>query len=352
MIDRLAIILINYRDYADRYLADCWRTLGQQTWPHWRGIIVDNESTPESRAAIARLAPGAELIANQQNDGFAKGNNDGLARARQLGFRFALCLNMDTELEPDALGKLVAGAAQVASWGAIQPRIMLHPARDEVNSIGNSLHYLGFGYSAGGHQQWDPTAHPSGAQEVATVSGAAILVDLAALERVGNFLPELWMYHEDLELSWRLRLAGYRLYCLPDAVIYHKYQFAKSIQQYYWMERNRLLFVLTCYRWPTLMLLLPMAVVVELGLVALSCLSGFWREKLRSLGWFAAPAHWRWLMNRRRIVQTLRAVPDRALVPWFAATIQFQPVDRWVVRWVGNPLLAAYWWVAKRLIWW
>ncbi|MEK7139113.1 MAG: glycosyltransferase family 2 protein [Patescibacteria group bacterium] len=352
-IDRLAIILVNYRDYADRYLADCWASLQAQTWAgQWQAVIVDNASTPETQATIARLAPEAVVITNQTNDGFAKGNNDGLAWAWEHDYRFALMLNLDTELAPDCLEQLITAANQAPTdWGAVQARLMLHPQVRQVNSLGNSLHYLGFGYSQGA----GPAA-PSLTKAVVPIrgygSGAALLVRREIIEPLGGFDEVFWMYHDDLELGWRMWLTGHPAYLAPAAVVYHKYQFAKSIKQYYWMERNRFIWFWTAYRWPTTLLLLPMALVMEISLWLFAVKKGFWRENALAYGWMINPRHWRYLHQRRGRLRRLRTIPDRVAIQSLTSVIEFQEVDNWLLRCVGNPLMTLYWRVVRMLIFW
>lgn len=353
-IDRLAIILVNYRDYAERYLADCWQSIQDQTWSgSWQVIIVDNESTAASRATIAQLAPTAVLVANEHNDGFAKGNNDGLRRAWQEGYDYALLLNMDVVMEPSALAELVSAASAAPNdWGAIQARLMLHDQPTKINSLGNAWHYLGFGYSAGDRQELSKIATSQVVPIQGYGSGAGLLVRRPIMELVGGFDEVFWMYHDDLELGWRMRLTGHPTYLAVGAVIYHKYQFAKSIKQYYWMERNRWIWWLTAYRWPTILILTPMMILLEAGLWLFALVNGFAAQKAKAVAWVVQPSHWAYLGGRRQQIRRLRRLTDREAISTLVSTIRFQEVDNWLLRWVGNPVMTAYWRLVRILIVW
>ncbi|MBI5621702.1 glycosyltransferase family 2 protein [Candidatus Falkowbacteria bacterium] len=371
MIKKIAIILApNWRDYAERYLADCVRAIRAQDWTgEYKIFLTDNSSTPESVAFIRQTAPEIDLITNAANDGFCKGNNDALRRAMQQGFEYFVLLNMDTEVAPDWLRQLVSAADRLNSWGAVQSRLMLFDDKTKINSLGNDLHYLGFGFSHGEGQEWEirnrkleignsprfageAGGQGEGNNEVTYFSGAAVLLRKDVLDAVGLFDEEFWMYHEDLDLSWRIRLAGYPLCLAPDSVAYHKYQFAKSIRQYYWMERNRAICLLTLYRWPTILLIYPMWLVMDAALLLFAIKNGFWWEKIKACCWLMLPTTWVYLTKRRQQIKKLRRVGDREIVRLFVAEIKFQPVDNWLLRRVGNPVMRLYWRVVLPLIIW
>ncbi|MFA5076209.1 MAG: glycosyltransferase family 2 protein [Patescibacteria group bacterium] len=371
MINKVAIILVNYRDYAEQYLADCLASLRRQDFIGTSKIfIVDNEATAKTVNYLATNAPEAEVITNKENDGWCKGNNDGIKRAITQGFEYFVLLNLDTVVEENWLSELTRTADQAPNWGAIQSRLMLWPEKEKINSVGNSLHYLGFGYSAGGYQKW-PMADPFGfaqgrsrwsasperkrgepmASEITYFSGAAVLLKKEALDKVGLFDEEFWMYHDDLDLSWRLRLAGYQIYLAPLSVVYHKYQFSKSIQQYYWMEHNRFICLLTNYKLATGILILPALIIMELGLLFFALLRGFLIEKMRVYGWFLKPSSWSYLIRRKKKISQLRQVKDREIVKYLTGEIKFQEVNNLALK-VANPIFNLYWQVVRRLIFW
>ena len=97
------------------------------------------------------------------------------------------------------------------------------------------------------------------------------------------FNEDLFIYHEDLDLGWRLWLQAFRCLLAPQSVVYHKYDFSRSISKYYYMERNRYIVSLQNYKVATLIILLPAWLAMELGLLAFSLFSGFWKDKLKTL---------------------------------------------------------------------
>ena len=174
---------------------------------------------------------------------------------------------------------------------------------------------------------------------------------VAALEKIGCFQDELFAYCEDVELSWRARLAGYRVVLAPASRVQHRYDFHRSTAKFDPLERNRWLVLLWCYRAPTLALLTPALLAMELGVWAMALKDGWWREKARACG-YLNPSHWGRLVATRRAVQNLRRRRDREITGLFADVITFGPVSPWVLTRVANPVLSAYWWIARKLLAW
>ncbi|MFA6534246.1 MAG: glycosyltransferase family 2 protein [Patescibacteria group bacterium] len=354
MINRVAVIIApNWHDYAEKYLQGCIDSVrAQKTSATFKVFLTDNESTPESVALLKRIAPEVEITTNKTNDGFAKGNNDSIKKALAEGFEYLVLLNMDTEVEPDFLEKLLQAAATAENWGAIQSRIMLYPEKDKINSLGNSLHYLGFGFSAGGYQDIGVFKELPFREIKGYFSGSSVLLRKDVLEKTGLFDENFWMYHDDLDLSWKITLAGYKVYLAPRSVIYHKYQFVKSIKQYFWMERNRFIFLFTDFHPVTLILIAPMLLAMELGLFLFAIKGGFWKEKLRVYAWFLKGQSWDYLRERRWRINNLRKVKDKDLVKYLSSEIQFQEINNPLLKYIGNPVMKIYWQIVKRLIVW
>lgn len=332
-------------------MSDCLASLSKLEYPreNFKVFFVDNASTDDSLNFVQSNYPDIAIIKNQENTGFALGNNIGIKQAMSENFEYLFLLNQDTICEPDFLKKLLAVIEADHQIGAVQPRLMLYPEKDKVNSLGNAIHYLGFGFSAGCYQQFDNNLQP---RKIAYASGAAVLYRKSTLEKVGLFDPEFFMYHEDLDLGWRLRMAGYDILLVPAAVIYHKYQFSKSIKKYYFMERNRFICLFENYKLATFLLILPALIVMEAGLFLFSLKSGFWQEKLRVYAWFLSIDNWGKIRKERKGKRIIRVRKDRELVELFTGKIENQEIDNWLLKYLANPVFNAYWQVVKYLIIW
>ena len=166
MYPKVGIILVNYKDYATRFLQDCRDSLRAQNYSDFQVYIVDNATSAESKKYLQENYAEAKIIANINNDGFAKGNNDGIKMALADGCEYVFLLNMDTVIAPDALSEMVKAAEADEKIGAVQARLMLAKAisvgtqnlaflpSNKINSLGNATHFLGFGYSVGYGEEW------------------------------------------------------------------------------------------------------------------------------------------------------------------------------------------------------
>ena len=151
--------------------------------------------------------------------------------------------------------------------------MLLGSDASRVNNLGNAMHYLGFGFVK--HYQEDAdkwlNRDPS---EVGYASGAAMLIKKEVLDKIGMFDEKFFMYHEDLDLCWRARLAGYKIILAPKSIVYHFYEFNRNKKMLYWTERNRWVCLLQNYSISTLIKLFPMLFIVELMMIVYSLIGG------------------------------------------------------------------------------
>ncbi len=305
-------------------------------------IVVDNGNDP---AAIDRLdaRPGVTVVRPGTNLGFAGGCNAG-AGAAAAGGEFVAFLNQDAVLAPNALAALVDVASR-PDVGIASASVRLADAPGLMNSAGNPVHFLGFCW-AGAYGE--PVADHQDEADVAGAAGTAMVMRRPVWDTLGGFADEYFAYHEDTELSLRVWQRGLRVVYVPTAVVTHRYHFSRNAQKWYLLERNRLVFVLTTYERRTLLLLLPAALGVEVGMLLVAARAGWLRPKLRGWAWLVG--HRRWIAERRRQLQAERVVGDRALAAHLAT--RFDAANMGIPAWIG-PLdvgLSAYWWLARRML--
>lgn len=353
---RVAILILSYNSRAD--LPDCLTSVAASLKPakqaglDVRVYVVDNASTDGSAQFVRGQFPLVHCISTDSNLGFAGGNNFGWQHIQRDWpvADYLVLLNPDTIVAADWLAPLVAALTEHDEAGAAQAKILLHPQTDHLNTAGNRSHYLGFGYSPGGNEpdrgQFDQQ------RQIDFPSGAAMIVRCTLLRELGLFEPDLFLYLEDAELGWRLRQVGQTIRSAPASVVYHKHDFTSTLKQYYYLERNRWWLLLVYYKWPTLLLLLPAMLLMELGQLGYALSRGVLGQKLRSVSWFLHPANFRSVMRKRKQVQARRTLSDRAFMGDFSSKIAFAPVNRGLMRWVANPILGTYWQLARKLIVW
>jgi len=347
---KVAVIIVNYngKKYLPNLFGSIFKYPPQKAG--WEIIVVDNNSADGSDLWLIKNYPNLTLLKQEKNLGFAEGNNVGIRYAAQHGFDYVMLLNQDIIVTENYLDRLAETAESDERIAAVQPKIMLYPDKELVNSAGNIIHFLGFGYTRG-HKLPNSKFQITDSQ-VNYCSGAAVLYKLAVLKKVGLFNGDFFMYHEDLDLGWRLSLAGYQNVINPAAVVYHQYEFSRSIKKFYYMERNRYLTIFQNYRLGTILLILPALVFMELGLFAWSFKNGWWSEKIRVYAYFLNPFNWSRLLRVRKNVQRLRVEKDRAVVRRFSGKIEHQEVNGPLLTSVVNPVFNLYWQVMKNLILW
>lgn len=313
-------------------------------------VVVDDASIDDSVAYVRENFPTVECIRLEQNRGFAGVNNFGWSHVQRHhpDLDYLVLLNMDTRVEPRWLAPLVAHLEMNPRVGAVQPKLLLEDGR--INTAGNRSHYLGFGMMScfgepddGRADQPTPIDFPS---------GAAMMVRASLLDARTLFDEKFYMYLEDADLAWNLRLRGHEVHFVPASRVIHKYIAAAPLKYYEQLERNRWILLLTCYRWQTLMLLAPALLLMELGQLVYAVSVSRLRQKLRSYRWFLQRKNLRHLRARRRRAQRARGVSDRVFTARYVGTVHLPTGDPLALRYLANPLFEAYWWLARRLLRW
>ena len=361
---RIAVVYLSY--HCEPYIPLVMPAMEKITYPKDRieWVIVDNPH-PEHGSSAHFLyhnvmprsgvtLPKVTVIENTENLGFAGGNNVGIDYAITHGFDYVFFLNNDAYPSPDAFEQLVSVMRHHPNVGIAQSMLLLHPDKDKINSSGNAIHYLGFGYS----NDYKKTFHAADynhIQDIAYASGAAMMVSASLLKKIGGWNTNLFLYHEDMELSLRAKaLAGTRVVLASKSIVHHVYSFRRSISKYYWMERNRFAVWLMYMKWPTLIILAPAMMAMELGQFIFALTRGWWKEKLKVYKYWLQTKHWKlWLVERKKI-QRDRMISDRELMKDFVGVILFQEneVESPILKYIANPAFNAYWWVVRKIIVW
>jgi GT2 family glycosyltransferase len=284
---------------------------------------------------------GARLVDVGENIGFGAACNRG---ARETDADVLVFVNPDTVVGPGAVASLADTLADPAI-GVAQARLRLLDEPDLLNSSGNVVHVTGLAWP-GGYR--DEAASVDAVRDIGYASGAALAIRADVFHAVGGFTEELFLYQEDLELCWRVRLHGLRVVVVPGADVLHDYVLERpGRRKEYFLERNRLVFVLTTYSTRLLVLLAPVLLAAELGVALLAWRQGWLREKAAGWRWLAA--HAGWLGERRRATQALRRVPDRQLARHLSAVLDPRMLELPPAARFANALVAA-WWRAVRVV--
>jgi len=226
-----SVIILNWN--GARLLPDCLSALAEQTYRDFDLWLVDNGSIDESGALLddlerstqpswlkAPLPRMARIIRNEDNTGFAAGNNLAM---RQCRSKYVVALNNDAIAEPDWLGHLVSTADNAGRCvGMVASTMLFSHLPDMVASAGISIHRDGVALDRG---LGVPTSRLE-AEDVKPVfgpSGGAALYSSALLQDVGLFDERFFSYLEDADLAWRARSRGWQALHDPRAKVRHEY---------------------------------------------------------------------------------------------------------------------------------
>ena len=185
--------------------------------------VADNASTDDSVPMLQAHFPDVKLILLDQNWGFAEGYNKALA---QVEAEYYLLLNSDIEVTHHWLTPLIEFMDTHDDVAACQPKLLSMANRDQFEYAGASGGFLDrYGYPFCRGRIFDTIENDNGQydypSEVLWATGAALLVRARTYNNIGGLDGRFFAHCEEIDFCWRLRLSGYKVYCLPESVVYH-----------------------------------------------------------------------------------------------------------------------------------
>jgi len=208
-----SIVIVSWN--GRQYLEPCLNAVAAQQGADAETIVVDNGSTDGTAEFLRERFPWVRVIALATNTGFAGGNNAGVRAARG---RIVVLLNNDTVPEPGWLAALLRGREAGGPHALASSCIVyMHDPR-VVDSAGDGLLRWGGAFKRHHGASVDAAAE---SREVFGVCGAACAIPRSVFEELGGFDEDFFASHEDVDLSYRARLRGYRCLYVADAVVRH-----------------------------------------------------------------------------------------------------------------------------------
>jgi len=211
---RASVIIPNWNGLG--LLRPCLDSLRAQTLCEFEIIVVDNASSDGSVEAVHAEYPEVRVLALDTNGGYTGGCNAGIEAARG---DVLVMLNNDTEVDPAWLAELVGALDRHPDAGSVASRMMIYRERDTIHSAGDRYSRDGTPNSRGVWQAYGPPYDREA--YVFGGCGGAVGYRREMIERIGAFDARFFMYLEDVDLSWRAQLAGYRCIYCPTAIVYH-----------------------------------------------------------------------------------------------------------------------------------
>ncbi len=341
MKKRIGLVIITHNNESD--MPDLIRSIKQQKTKLELITFIDSGSTDLTKDFITKFSHCKNVCFLPKNNiGFAAAANIGMAHVFMQNNDLCLVLNPDTILGKNSISALLKGYSKLykrykSSLGLIQPLIVHKKSPHLVNSAGNELHYLGFGYCGGYNEKAENFTVN---KEIRSVSGAAMLVPRHYYKLVGNFDEKFFMYSEDQDYSFRGLAFGYHHFLVPDAIVKHKYSFSKNKMKFYLIERNRLLSILKMYEKTTLLKLALIFLLTELSILFYSIAGGWFVLKLRS--YIDVIKNIKYILQKRKQYGVKKLVNDRHLVQELSDTLSFRELDHFMLRFFLNPLFKYY----------
>lgn len=318
----ISIVIPNYN--GSKVLVGCLNALTGQTETNFEIILVDNGSHDDSVTLTAERYPDVKIIRNEKNLGFAAAINTGIRHAQG---EYVALLNNDVEAEPGWLSELKKALDADPMAFAAGPKLLLNPERHRINVVGIKLKRYFEAASIGAGQEDAGQFDQPG--QVFGVSAGAALYRKSVFEDVGYFDEDFFAYLEDVDLSFRARLLGYRSHYVPTARAYHLkgWTTRKQMTNSFEIRQNSRNYLYVQYK------NIPTGLWRQhRGSICLRHLELFFRHTLQRLhkgdaGPYLA-GKWDFIMNRstvlekRRALQQARRVSDESIAWWLGREVE------------------------------
>ncbi|MEQ1530586.1 MAG: glycosyltransferase family 2 protein [Methylococcales bacterium] len=211
----VTIIIVNWNCWD--LLEICLSKLQQQSYQHFNVLIIDNASSQAMPDKFASRYANVQLVINTINVGFAAANNQALKML--VNIDWCVLLNPDAFPEPDWLKTLVSAAVEHPDYAAFASRQVTASDSKILDGDGDVYHVSGLIWRDG---HGKPIEHDATKpREIFSACAAAAMYRTDTLLEIGGFDEDYFCYAEDVDVGFRLRLAGYKCLLVPEAVVHH-----------------------------------------------------------------------------------------------------------------------------------
>lgn len=262
---KVAVIILNYN--GKQFLDDCLSSLKRQSFKDYQVWVLDNASSDGSVDYIKKRYPWVKVIGNERNDGTAEGSN---VAARKTESKYIVFMSNDIKADRDCLKYLVETLDQDEKVGICSSKLLRFEkdkkiGRYLIDNVGGDLDIYGFGWPRGTGRtgrQWEKK------KDVSFSYGGSFIIRRKLFEKIGGYDQQYFTLGDDIDLSWRTRLLGYRVVVNPASFVYHRVSATLGTiyqrpQRRFWSERNYLRTLIKNYEAKNLFLILPRYFVIE-----------------------------------------------------------------------------------------
>ena len=238
-LPKVSIIIVNWN--GKKYLKECFDSVFSQTYSNYEVIFVDNGSTDGSAEYIEKNFPKTIIIRFDKNYGFAMPNNIGIEEAfKNPDVQYIATLNNDTKVDSHWLEEFIKVAENDDQIGMCASKTLFFYTPELIDNTGILISSDGSGINRG-YKEKDSGQYDINC-EVFGACAAAALYKRKMLNEIGFFDGDFFAYYEDIDLSWRARLAGWKCMYVHSAVVYHVHSatgIAHSPFKSFYLQRNR-----------------------------------------------------------------------------------------------------------------
>lgn len=220
-LPKAAVVILNWngKKFLEQFLPAVLAT----TYSNYEIVIADNGSSDDSVPFLQQTYPQIRIIRLDKNYGFAKGYNEAL---KQVTAEYYVLLNSDVEVIPGWLEPMVALLERDKNIAACQPKILSFANKkifEYAGAAGGWLDKYGYPFAKGrvfdiceeDHGQYDQS------EPIFWASGASLFIRSSVFHEAKGFDEYFFAHQEEIDLCWRIQLAGYKIYSCPSSVIYH-----------------------------------------------------------------------------------------------------------------------------------
>lgn len=314
----VSIIIVIYNGM--KYLKKCLESVLRNDYPFFEVIVVDNASNDgswESAKKFSRFDKRVKVVRNERNYGHPGGCNIGASIAKG---DYLVFLDVDTVVTRKWLTELIKSIETDPKIGIVQSKLLQMNNPSLIDSVGCSIDFLGYAYE---DERGEMEKYYKEKREFFHANSASIIIRKKlylyflknGLELFNN---DFFMYYDDTELSWKVRLLGYKIILCPTSIVYH----ARGILSFrtanphiiFHLTKNRLITLIENYRIFNLLKYLPFTVFLEIGrafiILPINPRQSFWI--IKGVLWTFLNIGKIW--KKRTRIQKIRKVSDLQLM--------------------------------------
>jgi len=312
----VSVVIVNYN--GRKFLPDCLGSLLKQTYSSFEVIIVDNASHDGSVASVQEHFPSVKIFIQKENLGFAGGSNAGI---REAHGEYILTLNNDTIVSPEFIEELVQPMGRDPCVGMCASKMVFPDGR--INSTAICISRSGAAWDRGmgetDHGQYDL------AEEIFGPCAGAALYRRSMLDEIGLFDEDFFLFMEDVDLTFRARLSGWKCMYVPTARVVHTHGgtagFKSDISIYYG-NRNLVWYIIKNFPFRTLIVSSPWIIARNCADLPYYFIHGRARAIIKAKidmmkGFFA-------MVRKRRSIK--RKVPAEEIEKWIKVWSRFHKI--------------------------